>query len=64
MTISSAWLSSRAKISVLGTVVRPGKISVNSRSRKVSSTSWSCPLEITDRPTWLPPYVKSSSNSW
>ncbi len=33
--MSSAWLSSLAKISVLGTSVRPGKISVGSLSRKV-----------------------------
>lgn len=38
VTISSAWLSSLAKIKVFGTVERPGKISVNSRSRKVSRT--------------------------
>ena len=35
LTMSSAWLSSLAKIRVLGTSVRPGKISVNSLSRKV-----------------------------
>ncbi len=34
-TMSSARLSSLAKISVLGTSVRPGKISVNKRSRNV-----------------------------
>ena len=33
--MSSAWLSSLAKISVLGTSVRPGKISVNSFSLNV-----------------------------
>ena len=38
VTISSAWLSSLAKISVLGTVVRPGKISDVIRSLNVSST--------------------------
>src|SRR6266498_3274212 len=36
VTSSSAWASSLQKINVLGTVLRPGKISVNSRSRKVS----------------------------
>ncbi len=36
--MSSAWLSSLAKISVLGTSVRPGKISVKSLSRKVRTS--------------------------
>ena len=34
-TMSSAWESSLAKMSVLGTSVRPGKSSVKSLSRKV-----------------------------
>ena len=34
-TMSSAWLSSLAKMRVFGTSVRPGKISVKRRSRKV-----------------------------
>ena len=37
-TISSACASSLAKISVFGTSLRPGKISVKSRSRYTSST--------------------------
>ena len=37
-TMSSAWLSSLAKMRVLGTSVRPGKISVKSLSRKVRMT--------------------------
>ena len=36
LTMSSAWLSSFAKISVFGTSVRPGKISREERSRKVA----------------------------
>ena len=37
-TMSSAWLSSLAKTSVLGTSVRPGKMSVKRRSRNARTT--------------------------
>jgi hypothetical protein len=53
MTISSAWASSLAKINDFGTVVRPGKISVKSRSRKVSSTVRIWCLAVTARSSCL-----------
>jgi hypothetical protein len=61
VTISSAWASSLAKISVLGTVERPGKISVKSRSRKVSRTRRIWDFAVTARSSCLWVYSKSSS---
>ena len=61
-TTSSAWLSSLAKTSVLGTSVRPGKISLNSRSRNVRTTVRIWSGVTTSRSNWLPSYTKSSSN--
>ena len=43
--------------------MRPGKISVNSRSRKVSSTVRICVLAVTARSSWLWVYSRSSSSA-
>ena len=51
--MSSAWLSSLAKTSVLGTSVRPGKISVGSLSRKVRTTVRIWSGATTSRSSWL-----------
>lgn len=61
VTISSAWASSLAKISVFGTVLRPGKISVKSLSRKVSRTVRIWDLAVTARSSCLCVYSKSYS---
>ena len=50
--MSSAWVSSLAKISVLGTSVRPGKISVKSLSRKVRTTVRIWSGATTSRSSW------------
>jgi hypothetical protein len=48
-TTSSACASSLQKINVFGTVERPGKSAVNSRSRYVSNTSRICCGAVTAR---------------
>ena len=63
VTTCSAWASSLQKISVFGTVVRPGKISVGSRSRNVSSTVRIWLVEVTARSSCVPVYARSSSSS-
>ena len=56
--MSSAWLSSLAKINVFGTSVRPGKISVKSLSRKVRMTVRIWSSATTSRSSWLASYSK------
>ena len=63
VTISSACASSLAKINVFGTVVRPGKISVNNLSRKVSNTRRIWERAVTARSSWVLAYSRSSSSA-
>ena len=52
-TMSSAWQSSLAKMSVFGTVVRPGNSSVNSRSRNAEMTERIWSGATTARSSWF-----------
>jgi hypothetical protein len=53
LTMSSAWVSCLANTSVLGTSVRPGKISLNRRSRNVRTTRRIWSSATTSRSSWL-----------